>query len=118
MLNGTAAERPGRYPSAPERTRGGEQPPGSPPGGRNRPRGRTGRPLPWSCLLDARVHLRLGNRPTAIGRAAALGELGAFLAGLAAIGRGCREVWALEEASWRERVKISVAAGSFKKKIL
>jgi hypothetical protein len=49
--------------------------------------------------LDASVHLRIGNRPTAIGRAAALGELGAFLAGVAAIGRGCREVWALEEAT-------------------
>ena len=53
----------------------------------------------WSCLLDASAHLRIGNRPPAIGRAAVLGELGAFLAGVAAIGRGYREVWALEEAT-------------------
>ncbi len=53
----------------------------------------------WSCLLDASVHLRIGNRPTAIGRVAALGELGAFLAGVASIGHAYREVWALEEAT-------------------
>ncbi len=53
----------------------------------------------WSCLLDASAHLRIGNRPTAIGRDAVLGELGAFLAGVAAIGSGYREVWALEEAT-------------------
>ncbi len=53
----------------------------------------------WSGLLDASAHLRIGNRPTAIGRTAVLGELGAFLAGVSAIGHGYREVWALEEAT-------------------
>jgi len=52
----------------------------------------------WSCLLDASAHLRIGNRPPAVGRNAVLGELGAFLAGVATIGSGYREVWALEEA--------------------
>ncbi len=53
----------------------------------------------WSCLLDKSVHLRSGNRPMAIGRAAVLEELGAFLAGVASIGHAYREVWALEEAT-------------------
>jgi len=53
----------------------------------------------WSRLVDAGAHLRIGNRPTAIGRAAVLGELGAFLAGVASIGHAYREVWALEEAT-------------------
>ena len=53
----------------------------------------------WSCLLDASAHLRIGNRPPAIGRVAVLGELGAFLAGVAAIGQGYKDVWALEEAT-------------------
>jgi hypothetical protein len=53
----------------------------------------------WSGLLDASAHLRIGNRPPAVGRDAVLGELGAFLAGVAAIGHGYREVWALEEAT-------------------
>lgn len=52
----------------------------------------------WSGLLDASAHLRIGNRPPAIGRAAVLGELGDFLAGVAAIGREYRETWALKEA--------------------
>lgn len=56
----------------------------------------------WSGLLDASAHLRIGNRPPAIGRDAVLGELGAFLAGVAAIGRGYREVWVLEEATFVE----------------
>ncbi len=53
----------------------------------------------WSSLLDAGAHLRIGNRPTAIGRAAVLCELGDFLAGVAEIGRDYREVWALQEAT-------------------
>lgn len=53
----------------------------------------------WSGLLDASAHLRIGNRPPAIGRAAVLGELGEFLAGVQAIGREYRETWALKEAT-------------------
>jgi len=53
----------------------------------------------WSGLLDASAHLRIGNRPPAIGRDAVLGELGAFLAGVASIGQEYRDVWALEEAT-------------------
>ncbi len=53
----------------------------------------------WSRLLDESVHLRIGNRPPAIGRVAVLGELGAFLAGVSAIGQGYLDVCALEEAT-------------------
>ncbi len=71
----------------------------------------------WSRLLDAGAHFRIGNRPPAVGRAAGLGELGAFLAGVAAIGHAYREVSALEEATLVEtdvvpRTKRAVPCGA------
>ncbi len=52
----------------------------------------------WAAILDPGVHLRVGNRPPALGVDAAIRELGLLLADVAAA-RGChREVWRLRGA--------------------
>ncbi len=75
----------------------------------------------WAAILDPGVHLRVGNRPPALGVDAAIRELGLLLADAAAA-RGChREVWRLRgavlvetelgvpgDAAGRDRIPVAV----------
>lgn len=47
----------------------------------------------WHDLLWPEAHLRIGNRPLALGREAALVEIGWLLEEVAMFGRGFREIW-------------------------
>ncbi len=75
----------------------------------------------WAAILDPGVHLRVGNRPPALGVDAAIRELGLLLANVATA-RGChREVWRLRgavlvetelgvpgDAAGRDRIPVAV----------
>jgi len=72
-----------------------------------------GRPLDlraWSAILAEEAHLRVGNRPPAVGKIKALVELAALLAQVESIGDEFCEVWATGEAIVVEANLRAVAA--------
>lgn len=56
----------------------------------------------WTAAMAESVHVRIGNRPTAVGREAALVELVQFFSGVLSIGGGYRETWPLRGAMFVE----------------
>lgn len=52
----------------------------------------------WAAILAEEAHLRVGNRPPAVGKVKALFELAALLGRVESVGDGFCEAWAAGEA--------------------